>query len=827
MKLKRFGALCLSLALTLSLTVVPGHALEFSDVPEDFWGGAGYRDIKSMADKGLAKGYEDGTFRPNAKMTAVETLLFCARATGVDAGTQVAIYDNIGKEVSNLLPSANGMNNWASSEMALAIETGVLSLTELEELAQTDPKSIKTDDKGYTTSSRTYLEETMLREDICMYLVRAMQLEPLAKSLSNYSLNYKYKDAAQISTDRLPYVYVLTNYGVVKGKETGNFDPQGAVTRAEMTTMLCRTLDAMEEMGIVTELSEYTDYPWAGGVISTVTQGTDGGVILTLRSDAAETTQSYAIPASAKIYKDNMTTTLSTLKTNQYVRLNLNDRGAVTSVRVGGAVTLYSGSLDDLDLENNTVSLISGGQVHTLTMDRFTQVVVGKTVGGRGLIDPEAGYTAADCYVDANGHLAAVRFSGGTQLQTGLVESVSAGTNGATVLGVYAPNGTIHRYTVPAGVAVTADRALVSSLSTTYVGDYVQLRVFSDSNEAQSVAIDTVSNYVQGPIKKITNIGTGKEFTITNIFTGKDVEYIISANAVITFNGEVKTIDQAEQGWYATVLAPSNKITEIQAFPGSTAIEGVITRIVPGTTTALEVTRASDGAILNYSIDITNQPVINRNDQKASIIQLQSGDKVIVTVRYSKVERIDATPQTANLTGEITGVNRALNATTLTVKLKDGDEVSYTISDTVKVTRGNNTAKVSDLNPGQSVAMLTDGDSVLSIDITTEAPSTSELTGKVLTVDSAYRVKTTSSDGGRSERIKKVMTVQVSNTQGGDDNLVLVDVTDAMLLDISGKELRLSADFPEGSVIRAMGSREGTDGIGFTATIVIKMNESK
>ena len=64
MKLKRFGALCLSLALTLSLTVVPSHALEFSDVPEDFWGGAGYRDIKSMADKGLAKGYEDGTFRP-------------------------------------------------------------------------------------------------------------------------------------------------------------------------------------------------------------------------------------------------------------------------------------------------------------------------------------------------------------------------------------------------------------------------------------------------------------------------------------------------------------------------------------------------------------------------------------------------------------------------------------------------------------------------------------------------------------------------------------------------------------------------------------------
>ena len=40
MKLKRFGALGLSLALTLSLTAIPAQAAEFSDVPSDFWGHA-------------------------------------------------------------------------------------------------------------------------------------------------------------------------------------------------------------------------------------------------------------------------------------------------------------------------------------------------------------------------------------------------------------------------------------------------------------------------------------------------------------------------------------------------------------------------------------------------------------------------------------------------------------------------------------------------------------------------------------------------------------------------------------------------------------------
>ena len=197
-----------------------------------------------------------------------------------------------------------------------------------------------------------------------------------------------------------------------------------------------------------------------------------------------------------------------------------------------------------------------------------------------------------------------------------------------------------------------------------------------------------------------------------------------------------------EQGWYVTVLAPNQRITEMQAFPGSTSIEGTITRIVPGTTTSLEVTRASDGAILNYSIDLTNQPIINRNNEKANVIQLQSGDKVIVTVRYNKVERIDATPQTANLSGEITGISKNLNEPlTMTIKLKDGDIVSYTIGDSVKVSRGNTAAKVSDLTPGQAVDLLTDGDNVLSIDITTEAPSTSELIGTVLTVDSTTTKK--------------------------------------------------------------------------------------
>lgn len=334
--LKRLGALAVALASLLSLMVIPSHAAVFSDVPQTFWG---YEEISRMSALGYVKGYEDGTFKPHGEITAIETLMLCARATGIDSGTQVKIARDRKSEVEGILPKTNNMNVWAAPEMAVALETGILSASELKELSRIDPAS---------RNGRTYLEETISRENICMYLTRAMQLEPLAKNLSNTPLGYKYKDAAQISAAPLPYVYVLTNYGVVKGKETGNFDPQGVVTRAEMATMLCRALDAMEELGIVTDLIKYADYRWVTGIITSIipAQNADADFIITIWNDSSELSQSFYVPATAKIYKDNMLTSPHALRDNQYVRLNLDDSTVVTSIRIDDA-TRYTNFPDE------------------------------------------------------------------------------------------------------------------------------------------------------------------------------------------------------------------------------------------------------------------------------------------------------------------------------------------------------------------------------------------------------------------------------------------------------------------------------------------------
>lgn len=788
MKIKRIGALALSMALTLSLAVVPAHALEFSDVPSDFWG---YADINKMSNQGYAKGYEDGTFKPNGRMTAAETLLFCARAAGVDPTVQNQIAADRQEEMYQVLPTSNNMNVWAAKEMAVAVEAGVLSIAELEALSQVDPKTVTSDSAG-----RTYLEQTMSRENICMYLVRAMQLEPLAQSLANYPLSYG--DKNEISAALQPYVYVLTNFGIVKGKETGNFDPKGAVTRAEMTTMLCRALDFMSDRGIVTELSEYTTYDWKGGVISNVTTAADGTVILTLTSELTGT-QSFSLPSDVKIYDDNMLTSSTALKSGQYVRLNLTSGGAVREVRLSGAVTTYAGSVSDLT--DNQLTLLVNGVGRKLTIDRFTQVAVGKTVGGRELIDEDAGYTTAVCYVDEMGHLAAVQFSGGTQLVEGLVESVTT-LGGVTTLGLSSFNGVVYHYTIPTGIAVTVNGTL-GSLNTSHVGKFVQLRVVNEGSEAASVAIDTVSTFVQGPIKRLGTVGTARSIYISDAVSHKEVSYTVSQSAAITYEGQAKTLSDVQPGWYATAMISGNMIVQLSAYPGSTSVEGTLSSITYGTSTVIQVT-LEDDSVVTYTLDITDLPEIQRSGKQSSLDKLTTGDQVVLTIRYNQLERIEATPQTADLTGVIERVTSERSGVIIDVTLSDGKTATYTVSEGVSVTQKGSSSNIYNLKPGFTIAMVTNGDQIISIDITAEASSSTQLTGTVLLTSSAGNTKT--------------MTVQVTDSLG-KTSLVVMDVRNANLLSLTGASLSLTSGFAAGDMVQAFGSYDGAT---FVATIVIK-----
>ena len=100
MKGKRVLSLALAALMTLSLLVVPAAAVSFTDMT-NHWA---KDDVEYLATQGVVKGTSATTFAPDQKMTACEALLFCSRATGVDAIDKEAIAEDWEDELKEILP---------------------------------------------------------------------------------------------------------------------------------------------------------------------------------------------------------------------------------------------------------------------------------------------------------------------------------------------------------------------------------------------------------------------------------------------------------------------------------------------------------------------------------------------------------------------------------------------------------------------------------------------------------------------------------------------------------------------------------------------------
>lgn len=87
MKGKRILATALALTTALTLLTGPVSAAAFTDL-NGHWA---QKDVEYLSALGLVKGYDDGSFKPDANMSAVEALLFCARVNTLNTNTKAAI----------------------------------------------------------------------------------------------------------------------------------------------------------------------------------------------------------------------------------------------------------------------------------------------------------------------------------------------------------------------------------------------------------------------------------------------------------------------------------------------------------------------------------------------------------------------------------------------------------------------------------------------------------------------------------------------------------------------------------------------------------------
>lgn len=780
MKVKRLLSGLLALVMVLTATILPASAATtFPDI-QNHWAKS---YIEAMTAAGMFKGYEDGNFKPENQLTTAEALALCARTIGLDSSTTMDIATDYYDTVKTTL---NNEQTWFYQEFSICLATGILTTADLKSLYQSGD-----------------LTDPIAKEDLAVYLVRAMQLGPMAERLTSYPLTFD--DASSISADAKPSVYLLHVYGIVEGDEFNDFSPKLNVTRAVMATMLTRAIAYMQAHGTSPDLPEYTDYAFRQGVISSVST-TNGVIQLSLNSDlTGAAIGTVTLPANVTIYENNMETTSSALKNGRHARVCLDSSGTPFAVRVSGELETFTATVNGIDGKNVAVTVDGTGRL--LTMDRFTQVQIGtKTTGDYSIVESGANYTTAVCKLDDQGRLVAIQFTGGTSTTEGIfADYTKSSTSSANAtIQLIGFDGVTRTYTIPSDATITVD-GLVDSLSTTLKNSYVVLRLLDEDASVQSASVDTKSNYVQGVIRSVDS--SDDTISITRLSNDRNATYDVTSSAVITYDGKTTRLRDLDKNDFVTILLNENDdATMIQAYPSSTTTEGTISERTFGSgtdTTITFVLTQKDGTKVSFKVDLSDPPVVERDDEDSTVDKLRVGDEVVFTVRYGDVTRIEATTQNVNLTGTVERIIQEKTGYTLEMLLSDGERVSYTVDSTVSVTQNNKEVALSSLKPGYKLGLAVNGDQVVAIEIQQAVNTGNKVSGTILWVDYAQD-----------------LIYLRATTDTGSEEMVTVEVpSSAVILNAStGKSLVLR-DLDTGNVIEVNGSYSGTI---FEATIILR-----
>lgn len=195
-------------ATTANAAQTPINA--FSDVNAGYWG---EKYIYQLAAQGIVTG-NNGKFRPNDPVTQQEAVTMAIRF--------LSMQDQLSSGAATL-PTNVKVNDYFTKYVELAFQQNLLD---------------KQKESGYTDEKVIWGAQKASREWITEVLVRSIGRTAEANAAKNKATGFA--DNAKISPDRLGYVNVAVELGLAKGVNGNKFDPQGAVTRAQLATFLSR-----------------------------------------------------------------------------------------------------------------------------------------------------------------------------------------------------------------------------------------------------------------------------------------------------------------------------------------------------------------------------------------------------------------------------------------------------------------------------------------------------------------------------------------------------------------------------------------------------------
>ncbi len=215
--MKKLTAAILAALMLLSTNVAlaKDYAQKFWDVPKTYWG---FEYIADLAERGVIKGYEDGSFKPEATVSRSEWAKMMVDAAGLQAN-------------DNKVYFTDTQGHWANKYINAA-SNYLLAYT----------------DGSYRP------DQAATREDVTVAMVKL-------KGYNTSDVDYSYlnfRDNDSISNYAKGYVAVAIKNNLITGFEDNTFRGQDTLTRAEAATLMYRAFK-LGNADKVTETSPKTE----------------------------------------------------------------------------------------------------------------------------------------------------------------------------------------------------------------------------------------------------------------------------------------------------------------------------------------------------------------------------------------------------------------------------------------------------------------------------------------------------------------------------------------------------------------------------------------
>ncbi|NLA87789.1 MAG: S-layer homology domain-containing protein [Clostridiales bacterium] len=535
---------------------------------------AGYKDLEGhwakdymldLAEKGYLTG-SDGAMRPNANITAAETLTLLSRFYKPSDPEFALIQSDYQAIVTESVPASF---NWAYKNLAVCLAAGIVTELELKSMS---------------------LGAEMKKEQLSFYLVRALQLTEEAQTLSGAALTFT--DAELISDSCRGSVAKLVAIKIVGGDDAGRFLPQSSLTRAVAATMISRALDYLKTNSKTLVVESYSGLSRLEGIITSVGAGR-----LDIRSSDG-LTRDYTVPVSARVTVNGAAKALSAL----YVGFS-----AVVSVQNGSVVKVeISENADVAWVQGAVNSISSSSTTHYLYIrDLSAGTVTRYTIPAAAVCTRDGTSIAPTAVKDTDfvtlkiekGFVTRVDATSGSREVSGVVSEISygttvtlkitdnAGTRFVFLLDIAAPPQilrgstplSIDRLKTGGAVTVMLERCQVATIvstgtETTRTGELTSISatksgtvwvITADDGTALSLTVDENAGVYSG----------SKSILLSDIKIGDRVSVVVYNNVITEINltgsvtssdkvtGSVLALDAAKK--IVTMLTPTGKLIYI------------------------------------------------------------------------------------------------------------------------------------------------------------------------------------------------------------------------------------------------------------------------